>query len=88
MTRKARTKSLDRSIIPSDFAMRLRKAVTSAEGTVDAAKLRQLALRNGVWDERYANLSNGLARMSIGNRLRALLRRGGKVKWGQGARSR
>src|SRR5260221_11617876 len=67
MTRKARTTSPGRTLVPSDFAVRLRKAATSADGTIDAAKLRRLAMRNGVWDERYAKLSNGLARMSIGN---------------------
>jgi hypothetical protein len=88
MTRKARTRSHARSVPPSDFALRLRKAVTSADGTIDVAKLRRLAVDNGVWDERYAKLSNGLARMSIGNKLRALVRRGGKIKWGRGGRSR
>ncbi len=88
MTRKARTKSPDRSVASSDFALRLRKAVTSADGTIDVAKLWRLAVDNGVWDERYAKLSNGLARMSIGNKLRALVRRGGKIKWGRGVRLR
>jgi hypothetical protein len=88
MTRKARTKSPERSVVPSDFAMRLRKAVTGADGTIDAAKLQRLAVRNGVWNERYAKLSNGLARMSIGNKLRALVRRGNKIEWGRGVRSR
>jgi hypothetical protein len=88
MTRKARTRSPRRFVVLSDFAGRLRKSVTNANGTIDAAKLRGLALSNGVWDERYAKLSNGLARMSIGNKLRALVRRGGKIKWGRGGRSR
>jgi hypothetical protein len=56
-----------------DLAQRLRG--------VDAAKLRALAEANGVWMRDYAGLNPGMRRMAVGNRLRALVRRGAKVKW-------
>jgi hypothetical protein len=40
-----------------------------------------LAEANGVWNARYAKLNPGLARMTIGNKLRALVRRGTKLVW-------
>jgi hypothetical protein len=55
--------------------------VEAADGTIDLGKLCAVAEANGVWDDRYAKLNPGLARMTIGNRLRALARRGGKIRW-------
>jgi hypothetical protein len=65
-----------------DLAQRLRQHTAGADG-VDVAKLRALAEANDVWDDRYANLNAGLQRMTIGNKLRALVRHGSKVKWGR-----
>jgi len=65
-----------------DLAVRLKQRVAAADGSVDVAKLRQLAEANGVWVSSYADLNPGLQRMTIGNRLRPLARRG-KVKWGR-----
>lgn len=48
---------------------------------VDRAKLRKFAQANGVWDDKYAALSNGLARMNIVNRLRGKVKKGYAVKW-------
>lgn len=46
---------------------------------VDLERLKEVALENGVWDERYAALNAGLARMTIGNRLRAKIEAGDRV---------
>jgi hypothetical protein len=59
------------------LAVRLKKHVTTADGTTDVAKLRALAERNKVWSASYASLNAGLARMTIGNKLRRL----DKVTW-------
>jgi hypothetical protein len=64
-----------------DLAVRLKKHVAAADGSIDVAKLRALAEANGVWEARYAKLNAGLARMTCGNKLRALVRRGAKLKW-------
>jgi hypothetical protein len=64
-----------------ELATKLTKAVATADGGIDLAKLKKLAERNGVWKANYARLNAGLARMSVSNRLRALVRNGGNVKW-------
>jgi hypothetical protein len=64
-----------------DVAKRLKKT-TTVNDRVDLAALRKLAERNGCWKAAYSHLNVGLARMTIGNKLRALARNGGKVKWG------
>lgn len=63
------------------LAARLKKHVTADDGTTDIAKLRALAERNNVWSGSYAKLNAGLARMTIGNKLRKLTRDGSKVVW-------
>jgi hypothetical protein len=65
-----------------DLAARLKKHLAADDGTTDLTKLRDLAKANGVWEDGYSKLNAGLARMSVSNRLRALLRKGGAVKWG------
>lgn len=42
---------------------------------------RRLAELNGVWDDKYAKLTGGLLVMSVRNRLKGLVKRGGTVKW-------
>jgi hypothetical protein len=64
-----------------DLAVRLKKQVATADGSIDLAKLREIAEANGVWDARYANLNPGMQRMDVANRLRALARHGAKLKW-------
>jgi hypothetical protein len=54
------------------LAKQLRAHVTTKDGAVDVAKLRALAKLNGVWKDSYSKLNNGLQRMTISNRLRAL----------------
>jgi hypothetical protein len=41
----------------------------------------QLAAANGVWDPSYSMLNAGQQRMTVGNRLRSLARKGTKIKW-------
>jgi hypothetical protein len=65
-----------------ELSVRLRKHLETDDGTIDLAKLRALAETNDVWSERYAGLNAGMQRLNVGNRLRALVRRGGKIKWG------
>jgi hypothetical protein len=95
-TRKTRKPAATGSVVKSEFrkryaehggsvgdqlAARLRKHLEVADGGIDTARLRALAEANGVWQDRYDNLNPGLARMSCGNRLRALARRGTKIVW-------
>jgi hypothetical protein len=47
---------------------------------IDPARLKKLAKMNGVWDERYASLNIGQARMNCGNRLRKLAKDGVEIK--------
>jgi hypothetical protein len=64
------------------LARKLRKHLKTDDGTIDLAKLQQLAERNGVWTLRYASLNAGLARMVVANRLRRLVRAGSTIDWG------
>ena len=66
---------------PDELALRLCKHVAAADGSIDPAKLRALAEANGVWSHRYAALNRGMAFMNVSNRLRGLVRGGGKVEW-------
>jgi hypothetical protein len=97
MTRKVKTTktaAAGASVVPAKYreryedgscgdklALRLKKHITAADGTTDVAKLQALAERNGVWSASYAKLNAGLARMTIGNRMRKLTRAGAKVVW-------
>jgi hypothetical protein len=63
------------------LAVRLKKHVTADDGSTDVARLRALAQRNDVWSASYAKLNAGLARMTIGNKLRKLTRDDRKVVW-------
>jgi hypothetical protein len=47
--------------------------------TKDTAKT--LAEANGVWDDKYLKLKDGLLVMTVTNRLKGLVKRGGSVKW-------
>ena len=92
-----------RSVVPADWrakyaehggscgdelAERLRRHLGAADGTIDLTKLKRLAEVNGVWRTEYAKLNAGLRRLSVGNRLRALVRAGVAIKWGRGGRPR
>src|SRR4051794_28599672 len=48
---------------------------------LDADALREVAKANGVWKPEYTKLNPGLRRMCIGNRIRGLIRNGGKIAW-------
>ena len=47
----------------------------------DRKALEAFAMANGVWKESDAKLSNGLARMSVVNRIRGMLKQGKEIKW-------
>src|SRR5215831_8686581 len=64
------------------LARKLRRHLKTDGGTIDLAKLRQLAKRNNVWASRYASLNPGLARMIVANRFRKLVRAGSAIDWG------
>jgi hypothetical protein len=49
---------------------------------VDVDKLKEVAVANGVWDEKYARLNVGMQRMNIGNRLRTRHEAGDQVDIG------
>lgn len=40
-----------------------------------------IAKSNGVWDDKYTKLSGGLLVMTVTNRLKSLVKKGGEVKW-------
>lgn len=93
-TKQAKTPAATGSVIKADYrdrysdgsngddlAKRLKKFVTADDGTVDLGKLKALAERNGIWNERYATLNPGMARMNVGNRLRAAQRHDTKIVW-------
>lgn len=68
---------------PGVFKMKL-PAIPVASGdysrvTKDTA--RDLAELNGVWDAKYEKLSGGLLVMTVTNRLKGIVKRGGEVKW-------
>lgn len=54
-------------------------ARVSALGSPDA--VRKFAEANGVWDDKYAQLNNGLQRMNVVNRLRGRIKAGHEVVW-------
>ena len=91
---KRKTKKTTNSVVPAKYreryedgscgdtlAVQLKKHVTTADGATDVARLRALAKRNGVWSGSYAKLNSGLARMTVGNKLRKLARDGSKIVW-------
>jgi hypothetical protein len=52
------------------LAKRLKRHITADDGSVDLVKLKTLAKANNIWNDRYAALNAGLARMTIcSNRL-------------------
>lgn len=68
---------------PGVFKMKL-PALPVATGdysrvTKDTA--RELAELNGVWADKYEKLSGGLLVMTVTNRLKGLVKKGGEVKW-------
>jgi hypothetical protein len=64
-----------------DLAAKLRKHTLGADGKTDVAKLKALAEANNAWRSEYSSLNAGMQRMNIGNRLRKIVRDGGKVVW-------
>lgn len=53
----------------------------TGEIKVDRDRLRRVAELNGIWKPDYALLNSGQMRMTIGNRLRAKVRKGHEPKW-------
>ena len=64
-----------REHVIDELGQALCRAVQDDRGKVDMAKLREVALQNVVWSERYESLNPGMARMVVGNRLRAKLKK-------------
>lgn len=59
-----------------DVGKRLTAAVINSDGSINRDKLRKVAELNGVWNGRYEDNNVGMARMNVGNRLRAKVRKG------------
>lgn len=93
---KAEPKAETRSVVRADFrdryrehggtcgdeiATKLSAYVKGKDGKTDTAKLRRLAVANGIDFDRYTALNPGQQRMNVGNRLRALSRKGGAISW-------
>ena len=97
MTKTKHPKTATGSVVPAEFrqrygasgscddttARKLAKATRGKDGKPDPAKLRKVAEANGVWRAEYDKLNPGLARMTVGNRLRKLPRDGVAIKWGR-----
>jgi hypothetical protein len=68
-----------------DLAARLKSHLATKDGGIDRDKLEALAKRNDAWKPNYAALDNGRLRMTVGNVLRAAVKRGDKIDWGRRA---
>jgi hypothetical protein len=68
-----------------DLAHKITEAVSEEDeaGDMKVSKklLRDFAKANGCWDTRYNDMNIGMARMNVGNRLRARVRKGYVVVW-------
>lgn len=54
---------------------------TVKDGIFNRDEMQRIAVHNDVWKYDYLKLSNGLMRMTIVNRLRGIVKKGGSVKW-------
>ena|SRR6185369_2603646 len=81
------TKSDTNSVVRSEYRARYGSEghcgdrVAHRLKKLDSDGLREVAEANGVWKAEYAKLNPGLQRMSIGNRIRGLIRNGSKISW-------
>jgi hypothetical protein len=66
-----------------DVATLLKSFTTDDKGKPIEGKLASVASANGIDLEKYSHLNYGMQRMTIGNKLRGLLRNGKKVKIGK-----
>ncbi len=74
-------KTLTKAVVaPKDDLAAWVAALTSRDSKFDGAALKKFAKANGVWQDRYAQLSNGLQRMNVVNRLRGKIRKDPKYK--------
>ncbi len=64
------------------LARKLRKYLEPNDGTIDLARLQQLAERNDAGASRCASLNPGLTRVVVADRLRKLVRAGSSFDWG------
>lgn len=68
-----------------DFAAQLSEHIQeideAGETRTSPALLRKVAQLNNVWNPAYASKNVGMQRMNVGNRLRAIIRKGGEVVW-------
>ena len=64
-----------------ELSIKLKQFLAAPDGGIDRPKLEALAKKNDCWKSTYSALDNGRARMTVGNSLRALVRRGAKLKW-------
>ena len=67
-----------------DLAEILKGAVNTRDDKnrlkLDLKKLHKVAMENGIDVEKYVNLNNGQQRMTIGNMLRKIAKKEGKIK--------
>lgn len=67
-----------------DLATKMKEHVSDVidgVATLNTEKLRTFAEANQVWDAKYASLNPGQQRMNVGNRLRAMVRKGYEIVW-------
>jgi len=74
---KYRTQYGENGTCGDALAKQLSAHVANKDGKVDLSKLRALAERNNVWNDKYSKLNAGMQRMTVRNRLAAL----DKVVW-------
>jgi hypothetical protein len=71
-----------RGVTGANPSRNVQAAVTNQDWSrVTKDTARALAELNGVWDAKYEKLSGGLLVMTVTNRLKGLVKRGGEVRW-------
>lgn len=64
----------------TDYAGSSPAAPTNIDA-VNKDTAERLARLNGVWDDKYTKLSGGLLVMTVKNRLKGLIKKGGTIRW-------
>lgn len=67
--------------LPSTHPANRGKTIDPIWSRVNKDTAAPLARLNGVWDDKYAKLSGGLLVMTVTNRLKGLVKKGGEVRW-------
>lgn len=67
--------------VEGDQKLRDNQVLNTDWSRVTKDSARTLAELNGIWDDKYEKLSGGLLVMTVTNRLKGLVKKGGAVRW-------